>query len=269
MSKKKSIFITGAASGIGRAVAVYFAERDWFVGIADINEAGMAETQSMLPAGESSLHTLNVTDRKAWGQALEAFSAAAGGRVDVVFNNAGIVNDGPIAEQPVAQIKALIAVNLEGVIYGAQAAYPHLKRTAPGSALVNTASLAGIISPPNVSVYCATKWGVRGFTHSLDAEWAEDGIKVCALSPGFIDTPIIDYAGVDSNQTLKEQLVDAGVEVNPVSSVPKVVWNAVHGDKLDYTVGKMASRLFFLQRFLPGRLRKEMRHQGVGVQVTS
>lgn len=268
MSERKSIFITGAASGIGREVARYFGERGWFIGIADINDAGMAETQSMLPVGQSSLHALNVTDSKAWETALEAFSAAAGGRVDVVFNNAGIGHGGPIVDQPENEVKALLAVNLEGVVYGAQAAHKHLKKAAPGSALVNTASLAGIIGAPNLSVYCATKWGVRGLTQSLDAEWAEDGIKVSALCPGFIDTPIIEQTGDDSNQTVKEQLVDAGVEVSPVSIVPEVVWNAVHGDKLDYTVGKMAGRLLFLQRFLPGRVRKEMRQQGIGVEVT-
>jgi len=153
---------------------------------------------------------------------------------------------------------------VKGVLYGAQAAYPHLKKTAPGSALINTASLAGIIGAPNMSVYCASKWAVRGLTRSLDAEWAGDGIKVAALCPGFIDTPIIEQTAKESNRTVKEGLIEAGVEVSPV---PKVVWDAVHGDRLDYTVGKMASRLQFLSRFLPGKVRKEMRNQGVGAEL--
>ncbi|MEL6878211.1 MAG: SDR family oxidoreductase, partial [Pseudomonadota bacterium] len=255
----RSIFITGGASGIGRAVAVFFGERGWFVGIADVNAAGLEETKAMLPAGQCSTHTLDVRDRDQWDQVLDAFSAAAGGRIDAMFNNAGIGHGGPIVDQPSEEVVALLDVNLKGVVYGAQAAHPHLKKTAPGSALVNTASLAGIIGAPNLSVYCATKWAVRGLTQSLDAEWANDGIKVSALCPGFIDTPIIEQTSGDSNQSVKEDLIDAGVEVSPVSTVPKVVWNAVHGDKLDYTVGKMASRLLFLQRFLPGRVRKEMR----------
>jgi len=183
-----------------------------------------------------------------------------------VFNNAGIGHGGPIIEQPTNQVEALLDVNLKGVIYGAQAAHPHLKKTAPGSALINTASLAGIIGAPNLSVYCATKWAVRGLTNSLDAEWAEDGIKVASLCPGFIDTPIIEQTAEGTNQSVKEQLVDAGVEVNPVSIVPEVVWNAVHGDKLDYTVGKMAKRLLFLSRWIPGRVRKEMRTNGIGTE---
>ena len=269
MADRKSIFITGGASGIGRAVALYFGERGWFVGLGDLDEKGMEETQAMLNNGFNYARKLDVTDRTAWDEALEAFSMATGGRIDAVFNNAGIGHGGPIVDQPTNEVEALLAVNLKGVIYGAQAAHPHLKKAGPGSALINTASLAGIIGAPNLSVYCATKWAVRGLTQSLDAEWAGDGIKVAALCPGFIDTPIIEQTGDDSNQTVKEQLEEAGVEVNPVSIVPEVVWNAVHGDKLDYTVGKMASRLLFLQRFLPGRVRKEMRSQGIGVEVTT
>jgi len=263
---RRAIFITGGGSGIGRAVALYFAERGWFVGIGDVNEEGMQDTLGLIEGGFKYSHKLDVRDRDAWDVALQAFSTAAGGRIDVLFNNAGIGHGGPVIDQPSQEVVALLDVNLKGVIYGAQAAYPHLKKTSPGSALVNTASLAGIIGAPNLSIYSATKWGVRGFTQSLDAEWAGDGIKVSALCPGFIDTPIIDQTSPDSNQSMKDTLVDAGVEVSPVSTVPKVVWEAVHGDKLDYTVGKTAGRLLFLKRWMPGRVRKEMRSQGIGTE---
>lgn len=266
MSERRSIFITGGGSGIGRAVAVYFAGRGWFVGIGDVNEQAMEDTLGLIEGGFKYAHKLDVRDRAAWDEALNAFSTAAGGRIDVLFNNAGIGHGGPIIEQPSNEVEALLDVNLKGVIFGAQAAHPHLKKTAPGSALINTASLAGIIGAPNLSVYCATKWAVRGLTNSLDAEWADDGIKVASLCPGFIDTPIIEQTADGTNQSVKEQLVDAGVEVNPVSIVPEVVWNAVHGDKLDYTVGKMAKRLLFLSRWMPGKVRKEMRNQGIGTE---
>lgn len=265
MGERRAIFITGGGSGIGREVAIYFGKRGWFVGIGDVNEQGMEETLALIPGGFKYAHKLDVRDRAAWDVALEAFSTAAGGRIDALFNNAGIAHGGPLAEQPTGEIEALLDVNVKGVLFGAQAAYAHLKKTAPGSALVNTASLAGIIGAPNMSVYCATKWAVRGMTRSLDAEWAADGIKVSALCPGFIDTPLIEQTRPESNQSVKESLVEAGVEVSPVSDVSKVVWDAVHSDKLDYTVGKTASRLLFLSRFMPGRVRKEMRAQGIGI----
>lgn len=266
-ASRRSIFITGGGSGIGREVARYFGDRGWFVGIADINAEGMRETMEMIPGGFKYDCELDVRDRGAWGRALEGFSVAAGGRIDVVFNNAGIGHGGPIIDQPTGEVEALLDVNIKGVVYGAQAAYPHLKKAGPGSVLVNTASLAGIIGAPNLSVYCATKWAVRGLTRSLDAEWAEDGIKVCALCPGFIDTPIIEQTAPDSNQSMKETLLEAGVEVSPVSTVSKVVWDAVHGDKLDYTVGKTAGRLMWLTRWMPGKVRKEMRKSGIGTEL--
>ncbi|MFN2098590.1 SDR family oxidoreductase [Altererythrobacter sp. MF3-039] len=264
MSERKSIFITGGGSGIGRDAAIYFAERGWFVGLADIDEDGMRVTRDMINNGFTHMHRLDVRDREAWDEALNAFSIAAGGRIDVVFNNAGIANGGPLIENPQGEIDQMLAVNLNGVIYGAQAAHSHLKKTAPGSALINTASLAGIVGAPGLAAYCATKWGVRGLTESLDAEWAEDGIKVAAICPGFIDTPLIEQTLQDSNQSMKENLANAGAEISPVSDVSKVVWDAVHGDNLHYTVGKTAGRLMFLKRWLPGKVRKQMREQGVG-----
>ena len=267
MADRKSIFITGGASGIGREVAAYFGNRGWFVGLADVDLKGMEETAAMLPAGASSSHKLDVRSRAEWDEALAALANAAGGRIDVVFNNAGIGEGGALAEQPEDEISRMVDINLKGVIYGAQASHKYLAQSAPGSVLLNTASLAGIIGSPGLAAYCATKWAVRGLTESLDAEWADDGITVASLCPGFIDTPIIGKVNEESNQTAKEQLIDAGVEVNPVSIVPEVVWNAVHGKELHYTVGKMAKRLRFMHRFAPGMVRKEMRKQGIGVEI--
>lgn len=264
MSERKSIFITGGASGIGRAIARYFGERGWFVGVADVNEQGMEDTLALLPGGFAYAHKLDVRDRAAWDRALEAFATAAGGRVDVVVNNAGIGTGGPILDQTPEEIEQLLDINLKGVIFGAQAAYPYLKKTAPGSCLLNTASLAGIIGSPRLAAYSATKWGVRGLTESLDAEWAADGIKVASICPGFIDTPLIEQTNPKSNQSVKESLSEAGVEISPVEDVAVVAWKAVHGDDLHYTVGKMAKRLRFLKHWMPGRVRKEMRNNGIG-----
>jgi NAD(P)-dependent dehydrogenase (short-subunit alcohol dehydrogenase family) len=264
---QRSIFITGGASGIGRAVAVFFAERGWFVGIADIDQAGMAETMGMIRDGSATTHTLDVRDRAAWDAALAEFAKAAGDRIDVVFNNAGIGDGGPLVDQDEGELTRMLDINLKGVIFGAQASHPYLVKTAPGSVLLNTASLAGIIGAPGLAAYCATKWAVRGLTESLDAEWAADGIKVSALCPGFIDTPIIGKVSDASNQTAKETLIENGVEVSPVSIVPEVVWRAVHGDDLHYTVGKMAKRLRRMQRWMPGLVRKEMRKGGIGAEI--
>jgi NAD(P)-dependent dehydrogenase (short-subunit alcohol dehydrogenase family) len=260
MAARKTIFITGGASGIGRAVAVKFGSQGWFVGLADVNEAGMRETAEMLPAGASSLHKLDVRDRAAWDAALADCAGAYGGRIDVMFNNAGIPLGGALTENTAAEIERCLDINLKGVLFGAQAAHPWLKASAPGSCLLNTASAAGIYGTPGASVYSATKFGVRAITECLDGEWAEDGIKVCDLMPGFIDTPLIDMnPNAASNEGIRERVLEAGLEISPVSDVAEAAWAAVHGSALHNRVGKTAHRVAFAARWMPGRLRKQVR----------
>lgn len=257
---RKAIFITGGASGIGRAVAQRFGREGWFVGIADINEAGMAETAALLPAGASSIHKLDVRDRAAWDTVLADFARAAGGGIDVVFNNAGIPIGGQLADLGVDEVERTLDINLKGVIFGAQAAYPWLKQSAPGSCLLNTASAAGIYGTPGASVYTATKFGVRGLTESLDAEWAPDGIEVRDLMPGFIDTPLLDHApNRASNEDIRGRVKEAGLEITPVSQVADAAWSAIHGQTLHTLVGPTARKLAFGARWLPGRVRKQGR----------
>jgi len=258
---KRAIFITGGASGIGRAIARHFAERGWFVGIGDIDEQGMEDTLGLLPGGFTYMHRLDVRDRSAWDRALDAFSVAAGGRIDVMVNNAGIGTGGPLAELEVDEIDRCLDINLKGVLYGAQAVYPHLQRTAPGSCLINIASAAGLTGGTGMSVYSATKFGVRGVAESLDAEWAGDGIKVCSICPSFIDTPLLDGTGNrKSNEAVRGRVLAAGLEITPVEEVAASAWHAVHeGAEMHYLVGKTARKLNFAKRWMPGRVRKQNR----------
>ena len=125
--------------------------------------------------------------------------------------------------------------------------------------LLNTASAAGIYGSPGASVYSATKFGVRALTESLDGEWFADGIKVADLMPGFIDTPLIDMSpNVGSNEDIRGRVIEAGLEITPVSEVAEAAWAAVHGDSLHIRVGKTAHRIGFAARWLPGRVRKQM-----------
>lgn len=159
VTKRKAIFITGGGSGIGRAVVQFFGGRGWFVGLADIDEGGMDMTKALLPPGSSWTVKLDVRDRAGWDAALQLFSAAAGGRIDVVFNNAGVPLGGMIGDCSTKEIERCLDINLKGFIFGAQSAYPHLKRSAPGSCLLNTTSAAGIYGLPAGSVDYATKFG--------------------------------------------------------------------------------------------------------------
>ena len=249
----RSIFITGGASGIGLAAARRFTREGWTVGVGDIDEAGMAVVASQLGAFTTPL---DVRDRAAWLAALGAFVASTGGRLDVLLNNAGIARYGMFEEVGPDEADLQIDINLKGVINGAYAALPHLKRTR-GSRLVNVASCAALFGSPGLAVYSATKFAVRGLTEALDAEFTRHGVGVTCVMPWFVETPILDAGSTGTNRTIRD-----AIGTSPVYSVDEaaeVVWQAVHGDERDYIVGKAGKQVRFANRFMPGRFRKRMK----------
>ncbi|MDP5280995.1 SDR family oxidoreductase [Sphingomonas sp. DG1-23] len=262
MAGEKAIFITGGASGIGQAVAKLFAARGWRVGLADVNAAGLAATQAMLPAGMATIHVMDVRDRDQWRDALAAFAAASGGRLDVLFNNAGIAVGGQLAGATDDEIDRIVGINLVGVINGARAAYPLLKAT-PGATLVNTASAAAIYGSSGLALYAAVKFGVRGLSEALDAEWAAEGIKVRVVMPSFIDTPLLDSNVSGTNRTARDSVRAAGLEFTPVDQAAEEIWNGIQRDKVHILIGKTARRLAFAARWMPGALRKQMRRGAI------
>lgn len=257
---QKAIFITGGASGIGRATARLFAGKGWRVGLADVNEAGLAEVSGLL-GGAAKTYRMDVRDRDAWVAALDDFTAASGGRLDVLFNNAGIGSGGPLAETDFAEIDRVVSINLVGVLNGARIGHAYLKRA--GGCLLNTASASAIYGSAGLAPYSATKFGVRALTEALDGEWHGDGVRVRDVVPGFIDTPLLDGMAGASNRSIRETVTDAGMELTGVDAVAAAAWAAVHGDKVHTYVGPTARRMAFAARWMPGRLRKMMR-RGVG-----
>lgn len=255
---RKAIFITGAASGIGRAVARHFCARGWFAGLADIDEAGLAGTAALLPEGASAVHRLDVTDRPGWREAVAGFGERSGGRIDVLFNNAGIGAGGPLEEMDDAEIDRLIAVNFTGVINGIRAAFPLLAAT-PGACILTTSSAAGIYGSAGLVVYSGTKFAVRALTEGLDIEFRRHGIRARSLMPSFIDTPLLDGASGSSNRSARELVLEAGLEITPVEQVAEAAWRAVHGRRIHTTVGKTARQMAFAARWMPWLLRRDDR----------
>lgn len=261
MATRKAIFITGGGSGIGRATARLFAGKGWFVGLGDINDAGMAETAAMLPLGMSSCHTLDVREPDQWRAALDAFVVHSGGRLDVLFNNAGVGLGGAWDTLSPQDADLVIDINFRGVVNGIYASLPHLRAT-PGSAIVNTGSASGYYGSAGLAIYSATKFAVRAITEALDIELAPENIRVRDIMPSFIDTPLLSRVIAGSNETSRDKVIAAGLEFTPVEAVAQAVWDAIEGDRVHTPVGKTAKRLAFAMRWMPGRLRAQMKGRG-------
>lgn len=255
---QKSIFVTGAGSGIGRATAQLFAERGWFVGLFDVNSESLEETAATLPEGQRISMAFDVRDRSGWARAVEAFGQATNRRMHVLFNNAGVGRGGWIDEMPPDEIDLVIDVNLKGVLNGVVAALPLLRET-PGARIVNTASVAGVVGAPRMAVYCATKFAVRGMTESLDVELSRYGVRVTSLMPWFIDTAILDHLAEGGNRRLRDTLVENKTPIYPVRMAAERAWDAAHGSAIHYLVGKEAERAAFAARFFPNSLRNRFK----------
>jgi NAD(P)-dependent dehydrogenase (short-subunit alcohol dehydrogenase family) len=192
--KDKTAIVTGAASGIGLATALKFGQEGATVMCADMNEDGAAKTAARIVdlGGQAASFKVNVT-KEAEVQALVADTVKRWERVDVMFNNAGIEFGIPVTQVSEMQWDSLIDVNLKGVFLGCKHVLPQMAKQRSG-AIVNTASIAGLRGVAFLSTYCASKGGVVLMTRALALEWAQFGVRINAVCPGVIRTPMADRA---------------------------------------------------------------------------
>ncbi len=197
--------VTGAGSGIGRALAHELAALGYALALADRNEAALAETvREVEGRTKVSSHVVDVAD-KAQVDAFAEHVLAEHGRVDLLINNAGVGLAGNVDEVEVAEIEWLMNINFWGTVYGVKAFLPALKH-AGDATIVNISSVYGLFGPPGQAAYAASKFAVRGFSESLRAELRDAGVHVVTVHPGGVKTNIVRNsrisAGTDHERAL-------------------------------------------------------------------
>lgn len=243
MANPKSIFITGAASGIGRETALLFAGKGWYVGSVDMNEKGINDLESQLGKDRCFAAVMDVTDPEQVRSVMAAFVKKTGGTLDVLFNNAGLLCFGHFQETDIDFENKMVNVNINGVLNCTKAAIPYLKAT-PGARLVNMASTSSVYGVPDLSVYAATKHAVCALTEAWDIELEKYGITVSDVLAPFVKTPMLD---TDKEPYLIKTM---GVKLTP-DDIAKTVWQAVHGKKRHWWIGGATYVLFALFWLLP------------------
>ncbi len=208
----KVIAITGAGSGIGRALALNLAGRGAKLALADKDADGLAETKQLLGNKPSSTTMLDVTDTVALTAWVDGAAAEFGG-FDGIINNAGLSVVAPFADTPRADFDRVMAVNFGGVVEGCRAALPHLRHTGSGW-IVNISSVFGMMGYPTQSAYNASKFAVRGLTEALHLELAETdpGICVIRVHPGGIKTNVAKNAKMIAGMPGREMALDSAAD---------------------------------------------------------
>ncbi len=257
--KNKVAAITGAGSGMGRSLAVLLAQRGCHVAISDINEKGLAETLGLVQklGVKVTAQRLDVADRaavEAWAEQV----VADHGKVNLVFNNAGVALGATVEGVAYKDFEWLMNINFWGVVYGTKAFLPHLKAAGEGH-IINTSSIFGLVGIPSQSAYNASKFAVRGFTESLREELdiMDCGVSATSVHPGGIKTNIARAARTDASMSklgIDPKSSTAQFEKLFITSADKaaeIIVRAVEKNQRRVMVGPDAHAVDLMQRVLP------------------
>ncbi len=251
--------VTGAASGIGRALALELAARGCDLALADRDEAGLQQVAAEIAkdaARKVSTHRLDVGEPGQVADFARAAIAAHPG-LNIVINNAGVALLGGFHEVEQAQMEWLININFWGVVHGTRAFLPHLGRQREAH-IVNLSSLFGLVAPPGQTAYCAAKFAVRGFSESLRHElaMAKSPVRLSVVHPGGVLTDIVRHArtgaGVTDNARRAQAIdrFDAVAKTTPAAAARRIILG-IEKNQPRILIGNDARVMDLLQRFRP------------------
>ena len=254
-----SAVVTGGGSGIGRGLAEELAKRGCEVVLADRQIELAEEVASKIcdSGGKASAVNVDVTDFDAVERLVQE-TVELTGRLDYIFNNAGIAIGGNVSQYGIEDWNQIVDVNLRGVINGVQAAYPVMMAQGFGH-IVNTASLAGLTPSPGHVAYAATKHAIVGLSNSLRAESAHMGIRVSVLCPGFVRTAILEGGGkygkmlIDIPPERHHQMLEMIEKFKPISPdvFAKRALNSIAKNKAIIVVPLWWKLLWWIYRLFP------------------
>jgi cyclopentanol dehydrogenase len=202
----KVVFITGAASGMGRAHALRLAREGAILALTDRDEKGLAETLAALEAtgAGAAAWSHDVTDETAWQRVVDE-ACVRFGRIDVLVNNAGIAHSSSVLDITVEEWDRVLAVNARGVFLGVRTVGARMRDHGGGGSIINISSVYGIVGGAMAAAYCASKGAVRLLTKAAAADLAEFNIRVNSVHPGLIDTPML--GGVLGDPQVRQRML--------------------------------------------------------------
>ncbi|BAU52493.1 SDR family NAD(P)-dependent oxidoreductase [Mucilaginibacter gotjawali] len=250
--ENKVVVITGAGSGIGRALALAFQKAGAKLALNDNNEIALLETVALAGGPQNIYHqAFDVAEKSAFYEFADKVIAHYG-RVDLVINNAGVaIFKLTASEVSIADYEWIMGINLWGMMYGSLAFLPHLRKQKE-SAIVNISSIFGILGFPNQAAYCTTKFAIRGFTESLAIEERvlKTGVTVTSVHPGGIKTNIARHARYAGNDENAIKQVERLFVTTPEKAA-KAIIAGIKRKKMRLIVGPDAKMLYFLTRLSP------------------
>jgi NAD(P)-dependent dehydrogenase (short-subunit alcohol dehydrogenase family) len=249
---RQSIFITGAASGMGRETAKLFAGKGWFVGAFDVNLEGLQTLEQEIGADNCFIRRLDVTDKTDFEATVTAFGAETGDTLDLLFSNAGIGESGWFEDVPYESAMRVIQVNFIGVVTSIYAALPLLKAT-PNSLCFITSSSSATYGMPRLAIYSATKHAVKGLTEALSIEFARHGVRL----------PATPNRSNDAAKPTEEQFYQNAPKTGmfrlmPAASIAETVWKAYSSNKLHWYVPEDIAWIDRIKGFAPNYIRAQI-----------